>query len=285
MLPNEKQYLYCLFKPLEQKSYYFDLIIEVSDIVKVIQEVKLSITGFGYAHHPQRRNQDELDEIPRQRSFVSSIGSKVFFSIEEIDFGELVPLKSAHRMIILYNLSNQKKFSYDFGSSYFALSNNRPGLCCGDEFLIEPINGEIEPGQFVELKLTLTAASTPSVYEGECECTIIWENKAGDQDEKQVNTTQMSQASQQVTVDKETLFLRIKKRSNLNVELVNSFRQPPPPIHNPLAHPFQQLLSQIISEVLTDSQTDFILRRIDDQPVTIYETFDKQSKLRRIEEA
>ena len=45
----------------------------------------------------------------------------------------------------------------------------------GDEFLIEPINGELEPGSFVELKLTLTAASTPSVYEGECECTIIWE--------------------------------------------------------------------------------------------------------------
>jgi hypothetical protein len=49
-------------------------------------------------------------------------------------------------MIILYNLSAQKKFTYDFGTSYFALSNNRPGLCCGDEFLIEPINGELEAG-------------------------------------------------------------------------------------------------------------------------------------------
>ena len=49
----------------------------------------------------------------------------------------------------------------------------------------------------------------------------------------------MSQNSQATIVDKETLFLRIKKRSNLNVELVNSFRQPPPPIHNPMAHPFE----------------------------------------------
>lgn len=47
----------------------------------------------------------------------------------------------------------------------------------GDEFLIEPILGELEPGSFIELKLTLTAASTPSVYEGECECTIVWENR------------------------------------------------------------------------------------------------------------
>lgn len=36
LLPNEKQYLYCLFKPLEQKDYYFRLLVEVSDMVKVI---------------------------------------------------------------------------------------------------------------------------------------------------------------------------------------------------------------------------------------------------------
>ena len=63
----------------------------------------------------------------------------MFFSLEEIDFGELLPLKSAHRMIILYNQSIDRKFTFDFGVSQFTLSNNRPGLCCGDEFLIEPI--------------------------------------------------------------------------------------------------------------------------------------------------
>jgi hypothetical protein len=164
---------------------------------------------------------------------VSPIGSKVFFSIEEIQFGELHPLKSAHRLIILYNLSTVKKFSYDFGSSYFALSNNRPGLCCGDELLIEPINGELEPGSFTELKLTLTASRAPSVYEGEIECQIQWESKGA------TNISTQHNQSMGTIVDKETLFLRIKKRSNLNVDLVNSFRQPPPPIHNPDAHPFQ----------------------------------------------
>lgn len=136
-------------------------------------------------------------------------------------------------MIILYNQSADKKFTFDFGVSQFTLSNNRPGLCCGDEFLIEPIQGELEALSFIELKLTLTAASTPSVYEGECECTISWEGK-----EKLVNTSQISQNSQVIQVDKETLFLRIKKKSSLNVELVNSFKQPPPPIHNAMAHPF-----------------------------------------------
>ena len=73
-------------------------------------------------------------------------------------------------MIILYNLSTVKRFTYDFGLSYFALSNNKPGLCCGDELLIETINGELEPGSFTEIKLTMTAGRSPSVYEGEIEC-------------------------------------------------------------------------------------------------------------------
>ncbi|CAK79907.1 unnamed protein product, partial (macronuclear) [Paramecium tetraurelia] len=266
LLPNEKQYLYCLFKPLEQKTYYFELLVEVSDMVKVIQPVKLAIQGRGYANQPKNQIQKSAIEIPRQRSHQSPIGSKVFFSLEEIDFGELLPLKSAHRMIILYNQSADRKFTFDFGVSQFTLSNNRPGLCCGDEFLIEPIQGELEPQSFIELKLTLTAASTPSVYEGECECTISWENK-----NQQVNTSQISQNSQAITVDKETLFLRIKKKSSLNVELVNSFKQPPPPIHNAMAHPFQQLLGQIITEFLTDSHTDQILRALDQQPITLYQ--------------
>lgn len=41
----------------------------------------------------------------------------MFFSLEEIDFGELLPLKSAHRMIILYNQSQDRKFTFDFGVS------------------------------------------------------------------------------------------------------------------------------------------------------------------------
>lgn len=38
---------------------------------------------------------------------------------------------------------------------------------CGDEFIIEPLTGNLEPDQFIELKLSLTACPTPSVYEGE----------------------------------------------------------------------------------------------------------------------
>jgi hypothetical protein len=54
---------------------------------------------------------------------VSPIGSKVFFSIEEIDFGKLLPGKAAHRMIILYNTSDHNKLNYDFGASNLSLGS------------------------------------------------------------------------------------------------------------------------------------------------------------------
>ena len=67
--------------------------------------------------------------------------------------------------------------------------------------MIEPSSGEILPGEFLELKITLTADTIPSCYEGEIECNVTWGAKdAGDQ------TSTNNQES-----EKETLFLRIKK--------------------------------------------------------------------------
>ena len=45
----------------------------------------------------------------------------------------------------------------------------------GDTFEINPSSGSIEPEKFIELKLTLTASTEPSVYEGEMECSITWD--------------------------------------------------------------------------------------------------------------
>jgi hypothetical protein len=39
------------------------------------------------------------------------------------------------------------------------------------------MHGQLNPHDFIELKLTLIAANQPSVYEGEIECTITWDNK------------------------------------------------------------------------------------------------------------
>jgi len=44
------------------------------------------------------------------------MGSNVFISLEEIDFGYVKPGKACHRMIILYNLSKTNKLNFDFSS-------------------------------------------------------------------------------------------------------------------------------------------------------------------------
>lgn len=124
-------------------------------------------------------------------------------------------------MIILYNISKTNKLTFDFGSSVFTLTNNRPLLMCGDEFIIEPLSSTIEPNGFIELKLSLSAAKEPSVYEGEMECAITWDLK---EDDSKRNNPSIN-ASSQHALEKETLFLRVKKTSKLDVELINSFKE------------------------------------------------------------
>jgi hypothetical protein len=102
-------------------------------------------------------------------------------------------------MIILYNLSKNTTLNFDFPTQSTS-QVNKPGLTCGDEFLIEPSSGEIVAGKFIELKITLTAAKTPSVYEGEIECNIVWGFKFDDKD--RMVHTELSQKSAELNFEK-----------------------------------------------------------------------------------
>ncbi len=158
--------MFCLFKPLEQKNYNFEVTINVFNNEVKIDEITVKVDGLGYFQNPPKAVNSQVQEIPSARSLVSPIGSKVFFSIEEIDFGELEYGKSEHRIILLYNLSSDNKFNFKF---------NQLALMCMDNFKVEPLSGTVEPKQFIEIKLTLSADIVPSVYEGEIECMIQWE--------------------------------------------------------------------------------------------------------------
>ena len=46
--PNETQYLYTVFRPLEAKNYDVDVPIKVSDIEGVVQSLTLRLRGVGY---------------------------------------------------------------------------------------------------------------------------------------------------------------------------------------------------------------------------------------------
>jgi hypothetical protein len=47
-MPNEIQYLYTMFRPLESKKYHLELPIKVSDIEGVVQNISLKLNGVGY---------------------------------------------------------------------------------------------------------------------------------------------------------------------------------------------------------------------------------------------
>jgi hypothetical protein len=66
----------------------------------------------------------------------------------------------------------------------------------------------------VELKITLSAGVSPSCYEGEIPCHIVWaSNKYSTED------NDITQKDVLMTAQKESLFLRIRKAPNLNVDV------------------------------------------------------------------
>ncbi|KAL4441714.1 hypothetical protein ABPG74_008711 [Tetrahymena malaccensis] len=274
LMPNEKQYLYCLFKPLEAKRYYHILSIKATDFMKPLKDIRLHVIGEGFSKIPKKVIKSIENEYPQQRSSVSAIGSKVCFSIEEIDFGELKPHQQITRVIILYNLSNNEKLSFDFTYG-FSLQTKAPGLICEDKFSIEPSQGRLNPGEFIELKLTLEAALQPSIYSGEIECAIYW----GSQDIASGNrmVTTMSSVSSHSGIEKETLFLRIKKQSKLSNHLQKT--KDNLQNQNSKEHMIMNIIGQAIKDIFNDDNLFDIIKKIDDQPVQLYQQFDKEDTM------
>ncbi|EGR30774.1 hypothetical protein IMG5_123900 [Ichthyophthirius multifiliis] len=268
--PNERSYLYCQFKPSVAKKYYHILVIKAQDYMKPLKEIRLTISGQGYANPPPKKIKSKDNEIPQQRSSVSPIGSKCCFSIEEIDFGLILPNKPTHRIIILYNLSKDTKLTYDFTQG-FCSSTKTPGLVCDDMFIIDPPQGQLQPEEFIELKLTLEASIQPSIYEGEIECTIYWGNY-------NLNNNQFksSLVSQNIgNIEKETLFFRIKKESKLDINQ-NISNQIQLKIQNQNDHQFVNFITSAIDDILIDNSLFKILQRLDKQPIQLYKSFDDQ---------
>ena len=110
-------------------------------------------------------------------------------------------------------MSKEHALNYDFPTQS-TLNTTRQGLTCGDKFVIEPAQGTLQPGKFIELKITLTTNSYLSCYEGEVPCHITWaSNKYATED------NDLTQNDVMMSAKKESLFLRIKKRSELDVPM------------------------------------------------------------------
>jgi hypothetical protein len=142
-------------------------------------------------------------------------------------------------MVAVYNKSTTNALKFEFKPS---------GLICGDELIIDPIAGEIPPGGFSSIKLSLIADFRPSIYEGEIECEVDWGRS------------------------KESIFLRLKKRVDINVALQE---QDSEGVENEL---IKNIMKDVLQSVLTENRTSEIIENIvNETPSMLYSQLDNDT--------
>jgi hypothetical protein len=114
--PNKSEFIYVMFRPIEAKEYDIELPITVKDI-EGSQNVTLKISGTGYhtMHGTPPTIPSIFHNVPLCRSNLNGIGSKVFFSLDEVDFGEVDVQTPSRRMVTMYNLSEKNSLNFIFG--------------------------------------------------------------------------------------------------------------------------------------------------------------------------
>ena len=260
LAPNDTQYIYTLFRPLEAKDYAVDLPIKISDIEGPSDHQHvLKLRGKGY--HPEQTDKIPkevkfYEDLPKCRAFVGEDGQMAAFSYESIDFGELEASQISNRFVILYNMHATQKLRFEFQKS---------GLMCGDNLKLEPMSGELEPNSHQNIKMTLIPARFPTNFEGEIQCSIDWEPQ-GDEDKAEMKSlhthTHMSDVQ-------EFLFLRLKKRSkfvstSIIIFTLIVFYIQQKKEYNPIESRenetlYQNVINEVMNDILHDKEMDELL--------------------------
>lgn len=137
------------------------------------------------------------------RANLDDHGAMAAFSLESIGFGEIAPEQPTNRFVILYNLHEDQKCSFEFKVT---------GLMCGDGLKLEPKKGELKPGAHCNIKMTMIPTRFPVHFEGEICCAIEWNDRDGNMDRSETRSHYTQTAAPDSA---EYLFLRIKKRAKI----------------------------------------------------------------------
>jgi len=268
LMPNEVQYLYSVFRPLESKNYHIELPLKVSDIEGVVQDISLKINGVGYQGEENKPKEIQFyEDLPKCRAHCQPDDEILAaFSIEEIDFGEVDPEEPSKRMVILYNMSHTQKLSFEFFKT---------GLLCTDNINLMPISGELEPNSHKNIKMVLKAAQLPTIFDGEIMCQIEWEDNAN----RGVGTINETHTGTKSVVthanENEFLFIRLKKRSCLDKYVKNNnYELAKDPVKPSLF--LNNLFIDAMDEVLEDKDTDTLFEKLEEEPIGAYSMLDEQ---------
>ena len=267
--PGENGFLICYFRPLTDKEYKLDLMVQYSDEANVYGK-SISIIGRGF--HPLKISPPKIispfNGMPNNVINPKFNGERIQncgFNIEELDFGNLSLNKSKNKTFILYNYSNTNSFNFDFLEPQFLIK---------DELIVTPNKGIIEPNGHKIIKCVLNTKQEFSEYEGDLQVRITWKNNLITSNILTNNLKLSAQTNQSQIITpsvnrifKENLFLRVRKKCiiegvNANIELS--------PNDNSCF--IEDILTELTKEILSDKDfTDKLEQNIDNQPLNLFE--------------
>ena len=108
-------------RPAEAKEYNFSINVKTFDFVKELEGIKLNLRGWGYDQNSgfPEAALAKPTQIPNFKSSSDELSPEAFFSIEDLDFGEVSAGETVSRIFLLFNNSQTSRLSFDFVKSLF----------------------------------------------------------------------------------------------------------------------------------------------------------------------
>ena len=239
---NELAYLFINFKPLESKNYRVTLPIIVRERNSQIQSLQLEISGRGYhsVKEPKPLISSMFEGLPLCRNSFLADSSLVGFTVEEISFGKVQYGVPTSRVVVIYNKNPGLELKFNFKPTE---------ILCGDDLVLDPAIGTVAPGDQKPIKLTLNSNRIPTIYEGELECMITWENQSKAQAK---NNPRKPQDTKEPAFS-ESIFLRIRKESFVDRSPMEIADSEPELLKNIFREAIQSIISEESIYSLLDS--------------------------------
>ena len=84
-----------------------------------LETTKIHLKGWGYDTSMIPPEPENLVEIPKFKSSSDELSPQAFFSIEEVDFGDVSSGETVSRVFILFNNSVSSTFKFEFEKPRF----------------------------------------------------------------------------------------------------------------------------------------------------------------------
>ena len=93
--------------------------VKSSDIIKELETKRIHLRGWGY---DAEKSTDSIllpSEMPKFKCSGDELSPQAFFSIEELDYGEVSAKETVSRVVILFNNSNTSRLKFEFEKPRF----------------------------------------------------------------------------------------------------------------------------------------------------------------------